>query len=187
MTRTSWTILIDKREKKPLPFPDHLVVMDHRSSADDPRLTTVILKTKYETLETGDYVLEGYEKAGVVERKKDLVELHGNLCSATGRARFLRELERFRSFSSPALLLETSHGEKAPVAFENYRPTAVRDLLLMLCVSRSIPLMTFNATSLTARRNSAEWAASFLIQAAICFDVRSKTPSVQEKPSEDQA
>jgi ERCC4-type nuclease len=180
--RTSWTIIVDTREKRPLPFPDHLVVMDHRSPADDPKLTTVSLNLKHDTLRTGDYVLEGFEKAGVIERKKDLLELNGNLCSGTGRVRFLKELDRFKDFASPAILLEVSAPVKAPSNFQNFKPSAVRDMLLMVCVSRNIPLMTFNATSSSGRRMSAEWAASFLIQAAIRFEAFG--PPAPEKPLE---
>lgn len=174
--KTTWTILIDEREKKPLPFPDHLSVMDHGSSASNPRLTTVMLRTKKATLKTGDYVLEGHESAGCIERKQHLVELHGNLCTTEGRTRFLKELDRFREYSHPCIVLESPSPDKRhPHPDVKYSPTAVRDMLLMVCVSRKIPLLTFTCTTDSQRRLCAEWTASFLIQAAISSSIGSTT------------
>lgn len=66
------TIVVDTREKKPLPFKGY--------------------KTIRRKLDYGDYSLIGLERQIVVERKS-IVDFFGTLSSAAARARFGRELE----------------------------------------------------------------------------------------------
>lgn len=166
-----YTILQDLREKRPLPFPDYLPYFVPSASADSPRLQSLKLTVKKSHLLTGDYVLEGFETFGCIERKAHLTELMGNLCTPTGRFNFLAELDRLSTFSAPLLLLEDScfaairrpPGDNRPA----HPPAAVRDMLLALVISRRIPLLTFRAHSLRDRQTAASWAASFLITATL--------------------
>lgn len=56
------------------------------------------------TLPTGDYTIQGFETAIVIERKGSIAEFAGNLY----QARFVRELERLRQFPHAFIVLEFS-------------------------------------------------------------------------------
>lgn len=182
--RLEWTILVDTREQKPLPFPAYLPIFDPASSPASPRLTTVRLLTKKQKLDTGDYCLESHPTIGIIERKADLSELHGNLCTKDGLARFFAELHRLRGFRNPCLLLEsTDPAGRRGVPIPGFTPSAVRDLLLINCVSRGLPLYTFNVSTSAHRVKCAEWAASFLIMSAICSEIQNGQDSLAVPPS----
>ena len=78
MSRPTYTILIDTREKLPLLFPKTIALGDR----------LVDLKTRRVRLSTGDYQLDSTREEGVVvERKRNLEELASN---------FTRDWPRFR-------------------------------------------------------------------------------------------
>lgn len=80
-------IIIDSREKRPLPFQDW-------------KSGTVI-----KALETGDYSLESYENIVTIERKSlsDLI-----LCVGTERSRFFGCISRLSKYPYKYLLVETN-------------------------------------------------------------------------------
>ena len=72
------TILVDSREKKPLPFPEHLPLLRSDLPALSRSSRTYRLRTESLTMATGDYALKGYEKQCLIERKGSLQEVAGN-------------------------------------------------------------------------------------------------------------
>lgn len=161
-----FTVLVDEREKKPLPIPPFLKVWDRSTSWDRLTPTTVRITTKTVTLPTGDYVLEGHQAACIIERKAHLTELHTNLLTATGRRRFTAELARLRrECHTPILLLEgaphTLRAVKPPVD-----PDLVRDHLLSLLHAYSIGFHLIPTDSPSARTSAGAWLVATLIAAA---------------------
>lgn len=146
------TILIDSREKKPLPFPEHLVVCD-------PAPRTLRVRHACITLKTGDYALGGYPECGVVERKGSLREVatnmqSGDLLRQSGVLRRLAELPR------AALLLEGPIHPMTPTP-ECEHPGAGISSLLALCPRLS--LMVLPATTPLQRLACGEWVIRWLL------------------------
>lgn len=167
----SVVILVDAREKRPLPIPEYLPVWDRVSPPHQPRAHTVRITTRTTTLVTGDYALEGYLDACLVERKAHLTELAENL-TTPDHARFIRSLERLRdSCRRPVLLLEgdpltlaapiKAHGRRPP-----HPPFLVRDLLLSTLLEYNVELMLLPTSSASSRRAAGEWVAAKLIAGA---------------------
>jgi hypothetical protein len=75
------TILVDTREKRPLPFT---------------------FPTASASLPTGDYSIAGLDHEFAVERKT-IADLFSSLTH--GRDRFMREIQRLRAFTFPRLLV----------------------------------------------------------------------------------
>ncbi len=170
----SLVILVDAREKRPLPIPEYLPVWDRGSPPDSPRTLTVRITVRHTTLITGDYALEGFERACLIERKGHLTELASNLMGPD-RPRFLKALSRLRdSCEHPVLLLEgdpltlantlRSHNKRPPPP-----PFLIRDLLLSTLREYNVELMLVPTASLSARRAAGEWLVSKLIAGA-CHD-----------------
>lgn len=172
----TYTILVDQREKQPLPFPSHLVVWNWTTDPLTPSPTTVRLQTKTVLLETGDYLLEASPHTCVVERKKHLDELAGNLTTRDGLRRFRAELERMQSFSQRILFLEGD-----PLSLNRVRDcnaAVIRDLLYTTLRLYNVELMMLPCSTATARTAAAEWIASRLIFGALkCPPLPSPTPS----------
>jgi hypothetical protein len=76
-----YTILVDEREKRPLPFPSHLVLWDPSSLPTSPRAVSVRLLTRSARLLSADYCLDEPSPLLLVERKGSYRELAGNLCT----------------------------------------------------------------------------------------------------------
>lgn len=85
MKKADMTIVQDTREQKPLTFPE--------------------AKVRVVTLLTGDYSLEHFEDKITIERKS-LPDLLGSL--GNDRDRFMREIQRMRSFEYAGLVVESS-------------------------------------------------------------------------------
>lgn len=101
------------------PCPDELVIaIDSREQRAYPFEGAVVKK-----LETGDYSLLGLEHEISVERKTKS-DAYNSL--GGGRARFLRELQRMRSFRYAAIVVESSPEDMlVPPGFSQMRPVAV--------------------------------------------------------------
>lgn len=84
------TIIIDSREKKPWRF--------NKCSTCEASLV--------QKLDTGDYTVQGMEDIFVIERKSSAAELYLNL--GFEKDRFLREMERIKSFKYKFLFFEFS-------------------------------------------------------------------------------
>lgn len=161
----SVVVLIDSREKKPLPLPKHLVTWDRSSPPGKPRKVTIQVRQEVRTLETADYVLGGAPGAVGIERKANLDELRQNLCTRVGERRFLKACARLRdNFERPVLLLEGSplalmRGVRGP----HTDPAVVRDLLMDTCARYGISLFTIPTGTIPQRRAAGEWLVALLL------------------------
>lgn len=90
------TLICDTREQRPLVF-NNLPIRGAKN-----------LPVERGTLKTGDYTVKGMETLVCIERKSG-EDLYGTLIG--GHDRFLRELERMRSFKYRYLIIETSPTE----------------------------------------------------------------------------
>jgi len=106
MSPRSVTVLVDKREKRPLLFPATIQWFPDRSSHEH----LIHVKEKVVRLDAGDYALEGHDAAGI-ERKATVDEIHKNLFTKD-RKRAMSAFERFaKAFEVPYLLIEGSPAE----------------------------------------------------------------------------
>lgn len=97
-------IIIDTREQEPLPFAR--------------------LKTRADTLTTGDYSVAGLESLFAVERKS-ISDLIG-CCMGQNRERFERELSRLRGFRFKRLLIVGTEAQiQEGKYYANIKPQAV--------------------------------------------------------------
>ena len=143
-------IVIDTREKAPLPLPAEV--------------------SRVATLRTGDYSLEGYETAFAVERKS-LADLVRSLTHE--RARFERELERLAAIPFRRVLVE------APFrcllverfVFSQASPVAVRGSVEAYEVRYGIPF-AFVETRADAAARLLGWARRYWLDA----EARLSTP-----------
>lgn len=164
------TILVDIREKKPLPFPDHLVVGSEKGTR------VVRLLTRRSLLETGDYVLAEAPALAVVERKANFAELHKNLLTPVGRARFDAELHRLQPFAHKWLFLEGDpHELSTPSHLYPAHPACVRDTLLRLCLQHRLHLLLMPVNTRARKHAAGEWIASLLYHAFL-FSTTPPTP-----------
>lgn len=160
-----WTILVDTREKRPLPMPSHLVVLDPDALPGAHRTVVIEIATRVSRLETGDYALEGHLDSVLVERKGHFSELATNFFEEDPRRRFLSCLSRLsNACRHPWILLE---GDPLSLTRQLRDPTihpgAVRDALLRACLGYNIGLHILPTSSLAARRACGEWVAALLL------------------------
>lgn len=162
-----FVLLVDEREKRPLPIPEFITMWDPSTSWERPSTHRVRIHKVSAHLKTADYALSGYENKCLVERKGSLTELHSNLLTSTGRRRFVAELKRLRSETEhPLLLLEGSpHTLKA--VSHPVNPDIVRDQLLTVLHEYGIAFHMIPTESPTARRAAGEWLVATLIAHAL--------------------
>lgn len=166
--RRDWTILRDRREKRPLIFPTTMAIWNPDSPPTDPVGMTVRLCVQRVTLPTGDYLLRGYESCTIIERKGNLDELAGNLQTSQGRRRFIAELERLRNeCMDPVLLLEGDPVSLQRTRREDTDPPLVRDMLLHVLAEYEVRLFLLPCQTVAHRRAAAEWAVSLLLTGAV--------------------
>lgn len=159
----SQVILVDSREKRPMPFPPYLPFW-----VTPTRRTTIKLVLEERTLKTADYVLGSAPAQVGIERKANLDELHANLCTASGRKRFLACLDRLSSeFAQPVLFLEGTPGHLVRTVHREVDPTRVRDQLMSACAHYGVSLLMLPTATIPQRRVAAEWLASLLIAGAL--------------------
>lgn len=157
---------MDDREKTPLPFAPNLVTHDNRVPWS-PSSRIVQVRTLSQRLETGDYVLAGHPRAGCVERKAHLSEIHNNLFDERRHRLFTAELSRLRStFSHPLLLIEGSPSRPLPVKPGLPPSDLILDALMSLLARYNVPVLFVDGSTVDARRNIARIVARHLIHAA---------------------
>jgi len=163
------TILVDSREKKPLPFPEHLPSLRSDLPALSRSSRTHRIKTEKVTLVTGDYALKGYEVACLIERKGSLAEVAGNCLTADGRRKFTAAMDRLKEACFyPYLLLEGNLLDTMNPTKDLPDPWNAIDALHRILLERNIGLILLPNTSMSARRAVAEWAVRLLVNAALC-------------------
>jgi ERCC4-type nuclease len=155
-----YTIFIDDREKKPLAFPQHLVLLDPGFPPHARVLKTVRLTTIRTRIPTGDYILAGNSGGGgaVVERKSGVREIAGNCLVPARRKRFVAELERMQSWHRRILLLEGSFNSLADPEYHG-----ASDALIRLLREYAVELHVAPTGSHTQKLAAGEWVARLLI------------------------
>lgn len=165
MIPREFTILVDDREKKPLTFPENLLIWDSSKPPHLRKLTPVRLHIRTSRLETGDYQLAGHPDRCIIERKASLDELDQNLTPSSKRSLFLDELQRLQSCSYPVLLLEGDPLELLRTRSPKTVPAVTRDQLLAVLAPYRVSLYTMSTSTPARRRAVSEWAAATLIAA----------------------
>lgn len=172
-------LLVDEREKRPLPIPDYITMWDPSTSWEKPSTHRVRIHKVSARLKTADYALSGYENRCLIERKGSLTELHGNLLTATGRRRFTAELQRLRTETQhPIVLLEGSPHTLKAVAHP-VNPDIVRDQLLTVLHEYGIAFHMLPTESPTARRAAGEWLVATLIAHALTNRIPLETANAE--------
>lgn len=166
-----WVILQDTRENKPLPFPEHLVVLDPDKPPQKCVSTTVKLVIKRSDLQTGDYQLEGWEKSMVVETKRGLREVAGNVFDPVRRQRLISEFARIAGggFKRAALVWEGTLVDLSQNSLHHPHYGMIHDGLQRM-LAEHLPhahLLICPNTTLNHRRATSEWVARMLINAAL--------------------
>lgn len=160
--KSLFTVLVDSREKKPLPFPAHLVVGRQGGKGT----CTVAVRTIVAPLKTGDYVLQGHEAGTIVERKGSLMEVVKNV-RGRDRTRFLAALDRLAEEAArPVLFLE---GTPSDLARAEHRDPTLRgglDELMRLCSTRNVHFFLLPARTPGNRRSAGEFILRMLIAGA---------------------
>ena len=168
--KKAWTLVIDTREKVPLHFPAHLVVLDDKTPPLQKKAVTVKLSTVKERLKTGDYLLQGHRDQVLVERKGSLREVAQN-CLSGDRDRFLKSLERMRDECRvPILFLEGSITKFLGMPSKelgDIQPELCLDALIRLTLRFGIHLFIQPTATLSQRRRAGEMVARFLLAGAV--------------------
>lgn len=163
-----YTLIIDSREKKPLIFPANIRVLSPSSPPHQAKTNLVRVHTKKEKLETGDYLLRGYDTVTMIERKGSLREVATNCLNRNDRKRFIKCLVRMKdACSEPILLLEGTPLETLRKSRHVPEPGAAVDALMRLLTEYEINLLLLPTSSSAQRRATGEWAARLLINGAI--------------------
>lgn len=159
-----WVIAVDTREKKPLPFPEHLVL-----TAPDLSLTTVKVHIVQKKLETADYSLDSHPSQVMIERKGCIDEVCSNMLRKDERARFENALQRLSAACKrPYVFLEgTPYNLKRP----HYQDRGVEGLdeFQRVLVQYGIGMLLMPTATISARREAAEFVARLLINGAIVY------------------
>lgn len=87
------TIIVDTREKTPFEFA---WAISHKQIAG----------TEFAKVDAGDYTVKEIPNLVVVERKKDVAELYGNLVGKEKYERFIREMERLQAYQYKFIVVE---------------------------------------------------------------------------------
>ena len=171
-----YTVVQDSREKIPLLFPKHLVMLDPAKRPSPTAVKSVRLNLSVERLgdghpemERGDYYLRGYPDRVVVERKGSIAELAMNCFRPRRRARIRDEAAYLAShcrrpiwmvFGSPRTLLTPT--KSVP------NPGPAVDCLLDILEEHRVELWIVPKPTLTtSRRAAGEMVARAMIRSAL--------------------
>lgn len=190
--QTTYTVLIDSRERIPLKFPDWVIVQDPRKMGE-ARPLAVRLFTQRVTMATGDYGLLGHNV--VVERKAGYREGYANTQTPDWN-RFVNCLDRLASLQYAALLWESDPSTAAKQAPESRSGCAqawdsdmphqgsTQAALVWACLSRRIPLMMVSTKSVTQRLAVGELVARLLIMGSYsCLQNATTSPALSTPSS----
>ncbi len=158
---------MDSRERKPLPIPKNLAILN--SSAQRVINARIHVLTG-EKLATGDYALEGYLSHRLIERKAGVRELE-DCVAGKSHAMFIRQLDRLRAECAAPLLFIEGH----PIEFE----ARLLDGLFRLTEPRIIPVMFIGTRGIRQRVSAGKLVARLLISAALGVPVHA-SQEIQE-------
>jgi ERCC4-type nuclease len=160
--KKTYEILVDNREKKPLPFPEHISVWGRDQWC---KQQVVGLRTRSVRMDVGDYMVEG--GGLVVERKGSLREVAQNTMSRD-RNRFLAALDRLKdSAERAAVVLEETPSSIAQQESRNQKVQGAIDALMDELIVRDISLILVQSKTLAQRRDAARLVARLLIAGAL--------------------
>ena len=143
-----FTIAIDTREQSPFAFSGFTTT---EAKGSKP----IGIKAIRKTLATGDYSIEGMEDKVTIERKST-ADLFSTLTS--GRARFIRELERMASLQYSAVVIESDFLEIGkPQPFTSTNPFAILRTIQSFSVKYSAHWF-----AMPGRRAAEEWTWQLL-------------------------
>tara|TARA_Y100001938_G_scaffold147441_1_gene228642 strand:+ start:154 stop:672 length:519 start_codon:yes stop_codon:yes gene_type:complete len=166
--KREFILVQDTREKKPLKFPGNIRILDDKTLPTSKKTVLVRIRVVKQALETGDYLLQGFESCTMIERKGSLREIAQNCLTKKDRPRFVRCLERMRdACEDPVLLLEGTPLEMARVSKHVPEPAAAVDALMRLLNEYGIRLFLLPTQTVSHRRASGEWALRLLINGAL--------------------
>lgn len=151
-------VLIDDRERKPLPLPSNLVVVRGNGS-----MTTLPVSYSRKRLDTADYMLDGFPDVGV-ERKNSIREVAENCHpQSRDRARFIRCLKRLSKYRRSLLLVEGNTMSLVGPGVPDKNRVCMDHLFMLLAEhSPSTAFMTVQTGSLTQRRSAGEFLLRWL-------------------------
>lgn len=182
-----YTILVDSREKTPLPIPESIEMADftHPPSLH-ASVRRIQLKTRVQRLPTADYALANEEgvayqcpdlplPAVVVETKRSLQELAGNTLDPHKRKNFILFLQRMQQLPCALLAVEGGLSTLYPqtvrfhpgsgitgVGTEGH-PANARDHFLSLCLQHRVHPYILDGHTVDARRRAADFVVRMLI------------------------
>lgn len=131
-------------------------------------LTRVGIEGIEETLVWGDYLCPDARHAVVIERKKNLRELCGNLLIPSRRASFIRELQNLRDRACfPWLILEGSIRDIEEGPGDPVKNTKARDLLLDALHTHRVSFMNAQSRTQAQRKALGRWVAATIYSGVI--------------------
>lgn len=173
--KRDWIIAVDDREKRPLPLPANIVMLD----PDTMEPVAVKIHAVKKRLEHADYVIDpegvpywvpGLRGAGLIERKLSIDEIANNVLVPDRRRRFEAQLAAMRKmWAYPILLLEATPAKFARATFRtpNPAPAIAHDLFQRLLLKHGVSLHFCPGPSITDRAALGEWTVRLLINAQI--------------------
>ena len=165
----------DDRENKELRFPSTLTTLDDRKLPTREAKITVQLEThkcrfdrKESKMKKGDYYLEGFETACVIEKKYCLDEIATNCLNPHRRRNFIEELDYLaEKCQFPVLLMLGTHRSLLTETAHTPYPGVAVAALMRILLERNIRMETLSRETLEARQAAGKWAAHMLISGAI--------------------
>lgn len=172
-----YTIVVDAREKKPLPLPSRLLMLSPSALPETRQSTWVGVKQTRREIPAADYCLDGepgvcYSLGGsvIVERKAALDEIATNCLDSYRRQRFVRCLEAMRrSHARPFLIFEGGLSRMYKASSSNPHPELAIDALQRLCFAHGVHLLAISGDSLACRRHLGDYVARMLINGALTW------------------
>ena len=160
----------DTREKTPLIFPSHIILLCPKYLPEARVATNCRIIVEELTLPTGDYRAKADPTGIIIERKKHLSEVARNVLTKLGRRRFVAECVRLNcECNRPYFLLEGSMAELlrsySPIKDES--PWLAYDALERLALEHGVTMLYLPSSSVTQRRVVGEQIAHLLVNGAI--------------------
>lgn len=174
--KTSFTIIQDSNEKKPLLFPETLTTLNDMvlpTSNSPSKIVKLSVRKErlgkaHKEMQRGDYYLEGYPGTVVIERKGSLDEIANNLLRPRSRNNFINELDYLQSRCVwPILLLEGTPAQYMTATGRVRVPEVALASLMRLCLERRIWLHMVPKGDASKRKKAGEWAAQILVAGTV--------------------
>lgn len=166
--RDSYTIVVDSREQvNKLIFPATICTLDPGKSLSKKAYRRVTLTTVEEAIPKGDYLLQGFEDACIVEAKAGINEIAANCLNRLRRIRLISELDHLaRCCRYPVLLLRGKPTSLLSPTKLAPQPGTAISTLFRLCLERRIWMLVMEFDTLSQRQAVGEMVAHLLITAS---------------------